>query len=157
MDLRNINPDELHLVLRELHDLRHESELNTDHCTVNDIVEVTGADEERVIEILQRLRHEDREAKIVKALAEMEAPLYSVERPSTAPTPDPLHRVLWNRTEQAQSILRDAEAREKGRLRKKRLSPPTRQDMLVQNILLVLFLIGLIATVVWGVIQLGTR
>jgi len=140
MEPHSLSADELRQVLHELHADEYGGEIKPDGVQVRDICELTGVDEARIIEIIQHVRHEDREARLVQALAEMEAPLYSVERPTTNASPDPVFGLPWKRTETAQSLLRDLEQREsKRRLKRKPNLEPTATDKLVGNVILFAF------------------
>lgn len=52
-----------------------------DSVTVRDVVELTGKSLHEVEEALAKLREEDHRARLATVLRELEAPLYSVERP----------------------------------------------------------------------------
>src|SRR5690348_14090534 len=81
MHRSEISPDELNCLLQRLHAPDHIPEQEEDHVTVAAVCELTGAAEDEVWDLLERIREEDIEARVVERLRELEEPLYRVERP----------------------------------------------------------------------------
>lgn len=112
-----VTPLELTALLSELHEPDSwMGEEDDDHVTVSAVAEATGRSETEIQELLERLREEDKEIRLSRALREMEEPLYRVERPG--PTPhDPLAAHFRLRPGQSLSPLLDSLAK-KRRVRK---------------------------------------
>lgn len=89
-------------LLRRLALLEVETQLD-DSVTVRDVCELTGESERRVRETLAEMREQDYRARVAQALRELEAPLYSVERPGFSQ--DPL--AAWSRTQTLQKAFGD--------------------------------------------------
>lgn len=108
---------ELTALLHELHEPDSWlSDQDDDNVTVSAVAEATGHSETEIQELLERLREEDKEIRLSRALREMEEPLYRVERPG--PTPhDPLAAHFRLRPGQSLSPLLDGLAK-KRRVRK---------------------------------------
>lgn len=97
-----VRPDELQELLKRLHDrdLFGPEEPQAD-LTIDSVVEVTGMSTDEVLATLEEMRNE----RYAKVLAELEEPLYRVERPSPQNS-DPLHQnPPFARVQRHRSIL----------------------------------------------------
>lgn len=108
-----VTPLELTALLSELHEPDSwMGEEDDDHVTVSAVAEATGHSETEIQDLLERLREEDKEIRLARALREMEEPLYRVERPG--PTPhDPLAAHFRLRPGQSLSPLLDGLAKKR--------------------------------------------
>jgi len=88
---------ELNDLLRRLAYLETQAKLD-DSVTIRDVCELTGHSDRVVRDALAQLRETDHRARLAEVLRELEAPLYSVERPGFAS--DPL--AAWSRTQTLQ-------------------------------------------------------
>lgn len=143
----SIAPEELHALLHRLHADEYEQALEDgpdDHATVSAVCEVTGHSPQRVLQILEDIRREDRESRVAERLREIEEPLYRVERPGA--DTDPLNKPTFaNRQRVFQSIL-DTVPRPEGKIKVNRKEQVTAQDKLSSWIGMIVVLLVLALT-----------
>ncbi|MDX2065149.1 MAG: hypothetical protein SFX74_05350 [Fimbriimonadaceae bacterium] len=94
LEAHEVSPLVGRLQMQRLGEPRPEPEMR-DIVTVEDIAEALDLPVETVAAELERMHTEDREARLVGVLRELEEPLYRVERPAVTPaeTVNPLHRL----------------------------------------------------------------
>lgn len=108
---RNVSAHELRQILHRIHadelgiSERQEDEAD-DTVSIEAICELTGKSENQVLDLIEKVRREDREAELARRINELEEPLYRVERPNSGIYRDPLSwRLPAERTKLFSSIL----------------------------------------------------
>ncbi|HRJ26072.1 MAG TPA: hypothetical protein PLO61_01005 [Fimbriimonadaceae bacterium] len=116
-----VRDEELGELLERLHASdRSMAALEQDHSdthAIRSLCEVTGRSEAEVLQVLQEVRRERREAELARRLLELEEPLFRVERPSTELPVDPFMNYDWKRRIPISRALMDREALERRRVR----------------------------------------
>lgn len=116
-DENPISEEEARLILDRLH--TDQPTLSADP-TLEAICEVTGEPRESVLEMLQKLRKERREAQLVSEMLEMERPLYQVERPLTIEPRQDAFSAYAAKRAAANDLLDDLQEREERNIRRGR-------------------------------------
>ena len=122
--------------------------------TLEAICELTGASRKRVLDLLQDVRRERREAKIAEALIELEEPLYRVERPATEVPHDAIYDLQFRKAT-TESLLDQAEELERrqqlARERKMALEPSGFDKW--STLILALFITLIITVAISGMVH----
>lgn len=138
-----IAPGELRFILEHLEGVR--APHLEDHVTIQAVVEATGESLNRIADLLDQIRREDHEARLVQRLTELEKPLYAVERPSTQTAPTRVD-AYFARSRPLNTILDKLPRVDRTRFKPKVL-PDTQQDKvsrMVGNCILILCGVGFV-------------